>query len=161
MKRFVLLLLCVVSFVSVKAQTAQEAEVHNTKYMTTEDFKSTIFDYTKSKEWKYEGERPCLIDFYATWCGPCKMVAPILEQLAGEYKGKVDIYKVDVDKEKQLASVFGVRSIPTLLFIPMADQPTLTQGAMQKEALTELIDVILLGQKPKNMKMWQSEETSE
>ncbi|MCQ2229920.1 MAG: thioredoxin [Bacteroidales bacterium] len=161
MKRLVVLLLGVVSCLSIKAQTTQNAAEHKTRYLSTSEFKESVFDYTASKEWKFKGIRPCVIDFYATWCGPCKMVAPILESLAADYDGKIDIYKVDVDKEKELAAVFGVRSIPTMLWVPMDEQPSLTQGAMQKEALTELIDVLLLGQKPKNLKMWQSEETAE
>lgn len=162
MKRFSLLLICAVAFVSSMAQSQPAAdEQHKTHYLTTEDFQKKVFDYKASKEWKYVGERPCLIDFYATWCGPCKAVAPILETLAGEYEGRVDIYKVDVDKEKELAALFGIRSIPTMLYVPVGQQPTFTQGGMPKEALTELIDVILLGQKPKNLKMWQSEEAQE
>ncbi|MCQ2203845.1 MAG: thioredoxin [Bacteroidales bacterium] len=131
---------------------------HFTQYLTTSDFLSKVVNYKESREWKYLGTRPCVIDFYATWCGPCRAIAPSLEELAEEYQDKVTIYKVDVDKEKELAAVFGIRSIPTLLLVPMADQPQVIQGAYPKDALKELINVIVLGQKPQNLKMWQSQE---
>ncbi len=99
---------------------AQNAEAkHNTIYLSTSDFIDKVDDYKTSREWKYKGTVPCLIDFYATWCGPCRALSPILEEVAGEYNGKVIIYKVDVDKEKELAALFNVRSIPTLLFVPV------------------------------------------
>ena len=140
---------------------AQNAEAkHNTIYLSTSDFIDKVDDYKTSREWKYKGTVPCLIDFYATWCGPCRALSPILEEVAGEYNGKVIIYKVDVDKEKELAALFNVRSIPTLLFVPVAEQPSVIQGGLPKDAVKELIDVILLGQKPKNMKMWQAEESA-
>lgn len=160
--------LCALTFaVASFAQAVQNTpnttndEQHFAKYLSTADFRANIFDYKSKKEWQYNGVKPCFIDFYATWCGPCKALAPTVEALAKEYDGKIDVYKVDVDKERELAAVFGVRSIPTLLFIPMADQPQVIQGAYPKDALVELIDVLLLGQKPKNMKMWQANEQEE
>ncbi|MDP4223791.1 MAG: thioredoxin, partial [Bacteroidota bacterium] len=87
-------------------------------HLTTQDFKDKIFNYDKSKEWKYEGNLPAIVDFYADWCMPCKMVAPVLEELAQEYAGKILVYKVNTEDEQELASVFGIQSIPTLLFIP-------------------------------------------
>ena len=87
----------------------------------------------------FAGSRPVIIDFYATWCGPCKMMAPMVESLAGKYAGKIDFYKVDIDQEPELASVFGIRSIPTFLFIPMKGNPTIQMGAMQKEDFEEII----------------------
>ena len=112
--------------------------------LSTEDFKEKIFDYTKSSEWSYQGEEPAIIDFYADWCGPCKMVAPILEELAEEYDGKVKIYKVDTEKEQELSAVFGIRSIPSLLFIPKNGQPMMQPGALPKEAFKQVIDKELL-----------------
>ena len=112
--------------------------------LTAEKFKSDIFDYTVNKEWNYEGERPAIVDFYADWCGPCKMVAPILEELSNEYDGKVDIYKVDTEVEQELSAVFGIRSIPSLLFIPKEGQPMMQPGALPKPAFKEVIEKELL-----------------
>ncbi len=113
--------------------------------LTTEDFKKNIFDFTAHKEWKYEGERPAIIDFYADWCGPCKMVAPILKELSEEYEGKVDFYKVDTEVEQELSYVFGIRSIPSLLFIPTGDKPPMMQaGALPKDVLVKVINTELL-----------------
>lgn len=98
-------------------------------------------------EWKYLGDRPALIDFYATWCGPCRMVAPVLEELAAEYGDSIYIYKIDTDKEQELAAAFGIRSIPSLLFVPMEGTPQMAQGAMGKAEFKRLIDELLLGKK--------------
>lgn len=112
--------------------------------LTQDGFLTKVADYKNSPaEWKYLGDKPAIVDFYATWCGPCKMVAPILEELAGEYAGKVDIYKVDVDKERELASAFGIRSIPTFLFIPLEGEPQMVSGAMGKEDFRKRIDQLL------------------
>lgn len=109
--------------------------------LTAEQFKADIFDYTASKEWKYKDDVPAIIDFYADWCGPCKMVAPILEELSKEYEGKVKIYKVDTEVEQELSSVFGIRSIPSMLFIPLGDkQPMMQAGALPKTSLKEIIE---------------------
>ncbi|KXX70699.1 thioredoxin [Flammeovirga sp. SJP92] len=102
------------------------------KNLSLEEFKDKIFDYTNNEDWNYKGDKPALIDFYADWCGPCKMVAPILDELAEEYDGKVDIYKVNTEIEQELSSMFGIRSIPSLLFIPMEDVPKMQKGALQK-----------------------------
>ena len=115
-----------------------------TKKLTTEEFKTKVFDYTKSNEWKFAGTKPALIDFYADWCGPCKMVAPILEELSEEYGDKLDIYKVDTEVEQELSAVFGIRSIPSMLFIPVSDQPKMQAGALPKNVLKEIIDKELL-----------------
>ena len=95
------------------------------------------------EEWVYKGTRPAVIDFYATWCRPCKMMSPIVEQLAKDYAGKMDFYKVDIDKEQELASVFGIQSIPTFLFIPMKGKPTAQMGAMQKEEFEKIIKEVM------------------
>ena len=117
------------------------------EHLTSQTFKEKIFNYDINKEWKFEGDKPCIIDFYADWCGPCKMVAPILEDLSNEYDGKIHIYKVDTDKEQELASVFGIRSIPSILFIPKNGQPQMSMGAMPKESFVKAINEILLTQK--------------
>lgn len=117
----------------------------NTINLTKEDFLKKIFNYEEdSTEWKFLGDRPALVDFYADWCGPCKVIAPVLEELAGEYKGEVDIYKVNTEKEQELSAVFGIRSIPSLLFIPMNEQPQMAQGALPKNRLKEVINNVLL-----------------
>lgn len=115
----------------------------NTIKLTAEQFKEKVFNYTNNKDWKFEGDRPALIDFYADWCGPCKTVAPILEEIAKEYDGKVDIYKVDTEAEQELSQAFGIRSIPSLLFCPKEGQPQMAQGALPKPQLEEAIDSIL------------------
>lgn len=113
--------------------------------LTADKFKSDIFDYTQSKEWSYKDDVPAIIDFYADWCGPCKMVAPILEELSNEYEGKVKIYKVDTEVEQVLAAVFQIRSIPSMLFIPKGGkQPMMQAGALPKGALNDIIQKELL-----------------
>ena len=109
------------------------------EHLTKESFKSKIFDYEQSKEWKYKGENPCIIDFYANWCGPCKMIAPIMEELAEEYCCKLDIYKVNTEVEQELAAIFGIRSIPSILFVPVGAQPQMAMGALPKDTFKQLI----------------------
>jgi len=101
--------------------------------ISTSDFKEKIFNYENNTEWKFTGNKPALIDFYADWCGPCKMVAPVLEDLSKEYDGKIDIYKVNTENEQELAQAFGIRSIPSLLFIPLEGKPQMATGALQKD----------------------------
>jgi thioredoxin 1 len=113
------------------------------EHLTNETFKNKVFNYEASKDWKYEGDKPCLIDFYADWCGPCKMVAPILEELATEYQGKLNIYKIDTEQEKALASVFGIQSIPSLLFVPISGQPQMAMGALPKETFKKAFKEVL------------------
>ncbi|MDD2961553.1 MAG: thioredoxin [Muribaculaceae bacterium] len=113
--------------------------------LTKADFLQKVANFeTSPTEWKYLGDKPALIDFYATWCGPCKMVAPILEELAAEYGDSIVIYKIDTEKEPELAQAFGIRSIPSLLFVPMNGQPQMAQGAMGKADFKKAIDEILL-----------------
>lgn len=116
----------------------------NTVKLTTEVFKKKVFDYTTEKEWKFLGNQPAIIDFYADWCGPCKMVAPVLEELAKEYDGKIVIYKVDTEKETELAEIFGIQSIPTFLFIPIDGKPMMQPGALPKTAFKKVIEESLL-----------------
>lgn len=113
--------------------------------LTKADFLNKVANYEANpNEWKFLGERPAIIDFYATWCGPCKMLAPVLDELAAEYEGQIDIYKVNVEEEEELSALFGIRSVPSILFIPMEGQPQMTQGAMPKPALKEAIHSVLL-----------------
>lgn len=107
------------------------------EHLTVETFKQKVFNYEASQEWKFEGNKPAVIDFYADWCGPCKMVAPVLEELSKEYDGKIDIYKVDTEAEQELAAVFGIRSIPSLLFIPVDAQPQMAMGALPKDSFKQ------------------------
>lgn len=131
-------------------------EVNNTKetkkmgpiHLTKTEFLAKVANYeTNPNEWKYLGDKPCIIDFYANWCGPCKMIAPILEELAKEYDGQIYIYKVNTEEEMELASAFGIRSIPSLLFCPMGENPQMAQGAMPKDAFKKAIDEVLLKKK--------------
>ena len=122
-------------------QSAKAAPVHLTK---AEFLKKVANFETNPKEWKYLGDKPCIIDFYTTWCGPCKMVAPILEDLANEYDGKIHIYKIDTEAEPELAAAFGIQSIPTILFCPMNGNPQISQGAMRKESFVKQINEVLL-----------------
>ncbi len=112
--------------------------------LTKERFLTDVFNYEKNKEWKFEGDIPCVIDFYADWCGPCKMVAPIMDQLSDEYKGKVNFYKIDTEKEMELAGTFGIQSIPSILFVPKEGKPQMAAGALPKETFKEIIDKDLL-----------------
>jgi thioredoxin 1 len=111
--------------------------------LTKETFKQKIFDFEVKSEWQYKGELPAIIDFYADWCGPCKMVAPVLTELAGEYEGKINIYKVNTDQETELSGAFGIQSIPSILFIPMGGQPQMAAGALPKQAFKNIIKDVL------------------
>jgi len=110
------------------------------EHLTKETFIEKIFDFENNKEWKYNGELPAIIDFYADWCQPCKVVAPILEELQKEYEGKLIVYKINTEDQQELAGIFGIRSIPSLLFIPVDDKPQMAQGAMPKDAFKKAIE---------------------
>lgn len=114
------------------------------EHLTKDTFQKKVFNYEQNKEWKFEGDLPCLIDFYADWCQPCKIVAPILEELSEEYNGKINIYKIDTEDQQELAAAFGIRSIPSLLFCPKEAQPQMAQGALPKETLKQVIEDVLL-----------------
>lgn len=113
------------------------------EHLTAQTFREKIFNFEKEKDWKYEGDKPCIIDFYADWCGPCKIVAPLLDELSEEYSGKIDFYKVDTEAEQELSSVFGIRSIPSFLFIPLSGKPQMAMGALPKESFKQAITDVL------------------
>jgi len=112
--------------------------------MTNETFKKMVFNYEANKEWKFEGSKPAIIDFYADWCPPCRQLSPLVEEIAKEYAGRIDVYKVDTDKETTLAQALGITNLPTLLFIPAKGKPQMTMGALPKENLVKAINEILL-----------------
>ncbi|NQU35176.1 MAG: thioredoxin [Bacteroidetes bacterium] len=117
------------------------------EHLTKQSFQEKVFNFEANKDWKFEGELPCIIDFYADWCQPCKIVAPILDELSDEYKGKVNIYKVNTEEETELAAAFGIRSIPSILFCPADGQPQMAQGALPKDTFVQAINDVLLKEK--------------
>ena len=117
------------------------------EHLTKGTFLQKVFNYEKNKEWKFEGDLPCVVDFWAPWCGPCKVVGPILDELSNEYAGKVNFYKVNTDEEQELGSAFGIRSIPSLLFVPKEGQPKMAVGALPKESLKQAIEEELFAAK--------------
>lgn len=113
------------------------------EHLTKETFKQKVFNFETNKEWKFEGEKPAIIDFYADWCMPCKVVAPILEELSEDFKGKIDIYKINTEEERELSAMFGIQSIPSLLFIPKEGQPQMAMGALPKETFIKAFKDVL------------------
>jgi thioredoxin 1 len=113
------------------------------EHLTLQSFKTKVFNFEANKDWKFEGSKPAIIDFYADWCAPCRMVAPILEELKEEYGDKLDIYKVNTEQERELAGMFGIQSIPSLLFIPSTGQPQMAMGALPKETFKKAISDLL------------------
>ena len=117
-------------------------------YLTTSQFCERVFDFKTTKEWKYKGDKPCVIDFYTTWCGPCKWLAPIMDELSQTYCDQVVFYKADTERERELAYVFGINSIPQVLYIPVEGKPMLLKGLYPKENIVQIIEEFLLGNKP-------------
>ncbi len=111
--------------------------------LTKDGFLNQVFNYETKKDWEFAGNKPAIIDFYADWCGPCKMVEPVMEELSKEYDGKVQFYKIDTDAEQELAGIFGVSSIPSILFIPMSDKPQMAVGALPKATIVKAIHDVL------------------
>ena len=147
----IMLILIAGSFLWINRQKeVAKARVYEVKkmepiHLTKAVFITKVANFEANpSEWKYLGDKPCIIDFYATWCGPCKMVAPIMEELAKEYDGKISIYKVDVDAEPEIAAAYGIQSIPTIFFCPMNGTPQITQGAIPKESFQKVIAEVLL-----------------
>lgn len=128
-------------------EVEKKLDKSNMEKLTKEVFLKKVFNFEENKEWKFEGDLPCVIDFYADWCGPCKMVHPILEELSKEYDGKIRIYQIDTEAEQELAAAFGIRSIPSILFCPTEGQPQMVQGALPKASLKKAIEEILLSEK--------------
>lgn len=145
MKKITIILTFVfaVSLGSCGQQSTKE-KATSVVHLTNDQFKKLVFDYETNKEWKYQGTKPCIIDFYADWCGPCRMMSPRLEEVAKEYSGKLIVYKVNTDKERELASAMGIQSLPTLLFIPQNGKPQGSLGAIPKEMLVKAINEVLL-----------------
>jgi thioredoxin 1 len=113
------------------------------EHLTMETFKEKVFNFETNKEWKFEGDTPCLIDFYANWCGPCKVVAPVLEELQKEYGTKLNIYKVNTEEQRELLAMFGIQSIPSLLFVPKEGKPQMAMGALPKETFYQAFEEVL------------------
>ena len=151
MKRILASLIVLFALFSTScAQSKKEEKKEETSViqMDKQMFLDKVFDYTTgATDWKYQGDKPCVIDLYATWCGPCRMVAPILKDLAQEYGDSIVVYKVDTDKEKELSMAMGIQSLPTIVFIPKTGQPQIIVGAADKATFRRAIDEVLLGKK--------------
>ena len=148
MKRLKYLFFLPVMLLVANCSNAQSSKIANGEVimLNKADFLAKVFNYEKNPEdWVYEGKKPCINDFYADWCGPCKMIAPIMKELAAEYKDDIIVYKIDIEKERELAAVFGVTSIPLIVFVPMDGQPQGVLGALPKATMVEQIKIILLG----------------
>ena len=147
MKKLIGLLFASILFAGFSVQSQDEEKI-KPEHLTVETFKTLVYNYEANpEEWVFEGDKPCVVDFYADWCKPCKLIAPIMEELANEYKGEVNIYKINTEQQRELSKVFGVRSIPTVLFVPMKGKPQMSQGALPKESFKQAIDEFLLEKK--------------
>lgn len=135
-RAIVIALICLVAITGLRAE--------DVRYLTTAQFQERVFDYKHNKDWKFNGDKPCVIDFYTTWCGPCKRLAPIMDELSQTYCDQVVFYKVDTERERELAYLFGINSIPQVLYVPMEGKPMLLQGLYPKENIVQIIDEFLL-----------------
>lgn len=144
-KTLLLVLATVAASIIVVAGEPQKKEAAKPIELTKALFLEKVFDYSHNpNQWRYKGDKPAIVDFYATWCGPCRSTAPVLSKLAAEYGDQIYIYKIDVDKEPELAAAFGVRNIPMFLFIPMKGSPQLGEGALPEKSFREVINTFLL-----------------
>ena len=143
MRRTIKAVFAVLFFVSLTLPVVADDVV----YITTEQFQERIFDYKNEKDWVFKGNKPCVIDFYTTWCGPCKRLAPIMEEMSQKYCDQVLFYKADTERERELAYVFNINSIPQVLYIPMEGKPLLLKGLYPKEEIVRIIDEFLLNKK--------------
>jgi thioredoxin len=147
-KVFLSLIITAIFFVTCKSENTGTSGTKNAEsaavvQLTNDGFKKMIYNYDLNKEWKYEGNKPAIIDFYADWCGPCRQLSPIVEEIAKEYSGKIVVYRVDTDKEKDLAQSMGITGLPTLLFIPAEGTPRMSMGLIPKESLIKAINEVL------------------
>lgn len=145
MKKITIFFAALMMIASASANEPKEKETAKPIELSKADFLERVFDYeTNPEAWSYKGDKPAIVDFYADWCGPCRIVSPVLKELAAEYGDEIYIYKINVDKENELASLFGARSIPMFLFIPMDEDPQIGMGALPKKSFKEVIDTFLL-----------------
>jgi thioredoxin 1 len=151
MKRKLLLSLLISSifFVNCRSEKGNKSEANNpgadnVVHLTTAEFKKMVFNYEVNKDWKYEGTQPAIVDFYADWCAPCRQLAPLLEEIAKEYNGKIIVYKVDTEKERELTQNMNISGLPTLLFIPAQGKPQMSMGLIPKETLVKVVNEVLL-----------------
>ena len=151
MKRKILLsvIISTLFFINCKSEKPSVIETksslgNSVVQLTNETFKKMVFNYDLNKEWKYEGDKPAIIDFYADWCAPCRQLSPLVDEIAKEYAGKIVVYKVDTDKEKILSQKLGITGLPTLLFIPAKGKPQMSMGLLPKESLVKAVNEVLL-----------------
>lgn len=145
MKLFCTFLILLSMLMPVNAQESAAPATGEVIEMDDLMFRYRIIDYkSELTEWNYKGEKPCIIDFYATWCAPCRMISPILKEIAKEYKDEIWVYKIDVDKQKELASAMGIQSLPTILFIPQKGNPQMIVGAADKATFHRAVKQVLL-----------------
>ncbi|MDO5522497.1 MAG: thioredoxin [Bacteroidia bacterium] len=147
MKKITILFATLLVVASMSANEPQPQKTSKTIELDKKAFAEKVFDYVNESEWKYKGDKPAIIDFWAAWCGPCRQIAPVLEELAAEYGEEIYVYKVNVDEETELAQAFGIRSIPMLLYIPMNETPQAIMGAAPKNKLKDAVHTILLNKK--------------